>query len=297
MTPSSSGAGSASARTHTAQPFGPDSLIWHYLGDLRNALGGRAATTLQVMHPAIGAAVSDPDLSVFFTEPIARLRRSGPLIMGVVYNGPGAHHSADTLRDMHLQIKGTITGGAKDGQHFHALDPEVFYWAHATFVYTLFATIEAFHHPLTTARRDQLYTECRQWYRLYGLSERPMPPDYPSFVAYLERMCDTELEATATAVRGKAMFGDPKTIPQQEMPVWLWRLLTPLPIRLHTFLCRGLMPPIIREKMNYSWTPTDERRFRAAAWVIRAVVPRLPARIRYSPVALAAFERDGWPTQ
>jgi len=297
MSSPSPSAGSASARTHAVQPFGPDSLIWRYLGDLRNPLGGRAATTLQVMHPAIGAAVSDPALSVFFTEPIARLRRSGPLIMGVVYNGPGAHHSADTLRDMHLQIKGTITGGTKDGQHFHALDPEIFYWAHATFVYALFATIDAFHDPLSTAQRDQLYAECRHWYRLYGLSERPMPPDYPSFVAYVDRMCATELEPTETALRGKAMFGDPKTIPQDEMPAWLWRLLTPLPIRFNTFLARGLMPPLIREKMNYPWTPADERRFRRTARVIRAVVPRLPARIRYNPVALAAFERDGWPTR
>lgn len=297
MASSRPGAGSASARTHAVAPFGPDSLIWRYLGDLRNALGGRAATTLQVMHPAIGAAVSDPTLSVFFTEPVARLRRSGPLIMGVVYNGAGAHHSADTLRDMHLPIKGTITGGTKAGQQFHALDPEVFYWAHATFVYALFATIDAFHDPLTAARRDQLYAECKHWYRLYGLSERPMPPDYPSFVAYVDRMCATELEPTETALRGKAMFGDPKTIPQDEMPAWLWRLLTPLPIRFHTFLSRGLMPPVIREKMNYSWTATDERRFRAAARVIRAVLPRLPARLRYNPVALAAFERDGWPTR
>jgi uncharacterized protein (DUF2236 family) len=57
------------------------------------------------------------------------------------------------------------------------------------------------------------------------------------------------------------------------------------------------MPPIIREKMNYSWTATDERRFRAVARVIRAVVPRLPARVRYDPVARAAFQRDGWPAR
>ncbi|HTF51727.1 MAG TPA: oxygenase MpaB family protein, partial [Pseudonocardia sp.] len=99
-----------------------------------------------------------------------------------------------------------------------------------------------------------------------------------------------------TALRGKAMFGDPKTIPQDEMPGWLWRLVAPLPIRFSNFLSRGLMPPIIREKMNYPWTPADERRFRRAARVLRAVVPRLPARVRYNPIARAAFERDGWPT-
>jgi uncharacterized protein (DUF2236 family) len=110
-------------------------------------------------------------------------------------------------------------------------------------------------------------------------------------------MCATELEPTETALRGKAMFGDPKTIPQDEMPTWLWRLIAPLPIRFSNFLSRGLMPPIIREKMNYPWTPADERRFRRTARVLRAVVPRLPARIRYNPIARAAFEREGWPAR
>jgi uncharacterized protein (DUF2236 family) len=288
-----SSAGAAGDRGRGVRPLGPDSLIWRYLGDTRYALVGRAATTLQAMHPAIGAAVADPKLSVFFKEPIARVIRSAPLILGVVYDGPGAHDTADTLRDMHVGIKGTDD----HGRRYHALDPEIFYWAHATFVYVLLEMIERLDHPLAPADRDRLYEECCHWYRMYGLSDRPMPPDLPGFRAYVERMCERELEATPTALRGKRMFGDPATIPQDMLPRWLWRIVAPLPIRFSIFMSVGIMPPVVRERMGYAWTSVQERRFRRAAGALRCVWPLLPERLRYSTYARRGFARDGRPVR
>lgn len=282
----------ARARGRAIEPLGPDSLIWRYLGDTRYALVGRLATTLQVMHPAIGAAVADPQLSVFFKEPIARIMRSAPLILGVVYDGPEAHATADTVRDSHKAIKG-VDG---HGRRYHALDPDIFYWAHATFVYTLQEMIDKLAGPLSRQDQERLYEECRQWYRMYGLSERPMPADLASFRAYVEQVCEEELEATSTALRGKAMFGNPATIPQDYMPAWLWRLVSPLPIRFSIFLSVGLMPPVIRDRMGYRWTAAQERRFQRTARAIRRIWPLLPERVRYSPYARRGFARDGRPT-
>lgn len=241
----------ASARSRAV-----DSLIWRYLGDTRYALIGRMATTLQVMHPAIGAAVADPQLSVFFKEPIARVIRSAPLILGVVYDGPRAH---------------------------------------ATFVYALQEMIERLAGPLPTGEREQLYDECCRWYRMYGLSDRPMPASLAAFRAYVECVCEQELEATPAALRGKQMFGDPATIPQEYVPAWLWRLVSPLPIRFTVFMSVGLMPPVVRKKMGYAWTDADERRFRRTAAVIRRVWPLLPETLRYSPYARRGFARDDRP--
>ncbi|HEY1919232.1 MAG TPA: oxygenase MpaB family protein [Streptosporangiaceae bacterium] len=284
-------AAGAFARSEAVEPLGPGSLIWRYLGDTRYALIGRMATTLQVMHPAIGAAVADPQLSVFFQEPIARVVRSVPLILGVVYDGPGAHATAGNLLAMHIQVKG-IDG---HGRRYHALDPEIFYWAHATFVYALQEMIERLAGPLPAAEREQLYDECCRWYRMYGLSDRPMPTSLADFRAYVEHVCEQELEATPAALRGKQMFGDPATIPQEYLPGWLWRLVAPLPIRFTVFLSVGLMPPTVRKKMGYAWTGADERRFRRTAAVIRRLWPLLPERLRYSPYARRGFARDGRP--
>jgi uncharacterized protein (DUF2236 family) len=279
------------ATLSTVEPLGPGSLIWRYLGDTRYALIGRLATTLQVMHPAIGAAVSDPELSVFFTEPIARVMRSAPLILGVVYDGPDAHGTARDVLTMHTDIKGVDT----HGRRYHAMNPEIFYWAHATFVYALQELIANLADPLSEADQERLYDECCRWYRMYGISERPMPTDLASFRAYVERVCEQELEATPTALRGKAMFGNPATIPQNYLPPWLWRLVATLPIRFSVFMSVGLMPPLIRERMGYTWTATAERRFRRTAKVIRRVWPLLPERVRYSPYARRGFARDGRP--
>ena len=45
------------------------------------------------------------------------------------------------------------------------------------------------------------------------------------------------------------------------------------------FECLALMPPVVRSKMNYSWTEAHEWRFRRVARLIRAVAHPLPNRL------------------
>jgi len=264
--------------------LGPDSLVWRYLGDRRYGLFGRAATTLQVMHPAISAGVAQH--SAFFSEPIARAIRSINMIVGTVYDAE-ADQTSRRLRDMHVPVKGTDHHGAR----YHALDPEVFYWAHATFAYILIQMVDLLDHPLDDAEREQLYQETCIWYRGYGISDRSMPTDYPAFHAYFERTCAEVLEATPTALRGKAMFADPKTIPQDLMPGWLWRLVAPPLIRNVTFMSIGALPQSVRAAMGYDWTDAHARRFARACWRIRVTWRVLPQALRYPRKVRAAFAR------
>ena len=69
------------------------------------------------------------DHSVFFSDTAARLKRSLPPIFMTVY-GANDDHPGRRVRDFHHEIKGQMP----DGQRYHALDPETYYWAHATFV-------------------------------------------------------------------------------------------------------------------------------------------------------------------
>lgn len=68
----------------------------------------------------------------------------------------------------------------------------------------------------------------------------------------------------------------------------LWPLFH-LPLaRLHVFVTTGLLPPVVRDHLGVTWTARDERRMRRLGFVVRTVVPLLPERLRYLPVARAA---------
>jgi uncharacterized protein (DUF2236 family) len=150
-------------------PLGPDSLTWRYFGDWRGMLQGPWAGSMQNMHPQLGAAVIDH--STFFRERWPRLLRSLYPIGGVVFDGDRAPVTGAEVRDYHTDIKGVD----EQGRRYHALNPEVFYWAHATFFVGTIHVAERFCGGLTEAQRRRLFDEHVEWYRMYGMSMRPVP--------------------------------------------------------------------------------------------------------------------------
>ena len=108
-------------------PLGPDSLTWKYFGDVRTGMLGVWIGAIQNMYPQLGAGVEDH--SILLREPLQRVARSVYPIMGVVYDGDRAAQTGAQIRNYHRTIKGVDA----DGRRYHALNPETFYWAHATF--------------------------------------------------------------------------------------------------------------------------------------------------------------------
>ena len=147
-------------------PLGPGSLLWETAGDPRSLLPGTAAGLLQLMLPGLGAGVTDH--SDFFDDPFDRIFRSIPAIWGSIFaadEDEGAVRGR-WIRDRHTDIAGTD----HHGHRYHALDPEVFWWAHATFTWEMFRARELFFpFPLSSARQEQLYAETVTWYRRYGV--------------------------------------------------------------------------------------------------------------------------------
>ena len=152
-------------------PLGPDSLTWKYFGDLRTGMMGVWIGALQNMYPELGAGVEEH--SILLREPLQRVARSVYPIMGVVYDGDRAAQTGEQIKGFHTTIKGTDA----DGRRYHALNPETFYWAHATFFMLIIKTAEYFCGGLTEAEKRQLFDEHVQWYRMYGMSMRPVPED------------------------------------------------------------------------------------------------------------------------
>lgn len=268
-------------------PLGPDSLTWRCFGDLRGLLLIGRAGILQNMHPAIAAGVRQH--SDVFENPWNRLLRSAPPILGVVYDGPGARGTGATVRDYHRGI-----GGADDaGRRYHALEPETYYWAHATFFESQLVMREWFGEPLMPAEQERIYRESIRWYAQYGVTMRPVPPDYAAFRAYWDDVVEHVLESTDVVrwtfdpARGRDVPRPYAWIPR---PVW-WAA-RPLVMRVSLWVARGTLPPVARAKLGLTWTRRDERRLRAFGGLVRASWRFVPRRWRYMPRAAAAWRRE-----
>jgi uncharacterized protein (DUF2236 family) len=280
----------ANSETATdALPLGPQSLVWKYFGDNRMYLIGPRPAVLQNMLAELGQGVLDH--SVFFADTAARVKRSLPPIFMTVY-GSEDDNAGTRVRDFHHTIKGDMP----DGERYHALDPETYFWAHATFVEQVLYFADTFVKRLTEAEKQQIYAESKTWYRRYGVSDRPMPVDYAAFEKYWDDMLDRVVVAHPTARYGVGYvtkgFPRPKGVPP-----WTWRLLAPVFNPIAAFITTGGMPPRARVLLDLPWSERQERRYQRFAalwrtWPVHWIWDRLPMRLRYNTFAQAGYARS-----
>jgi len=235
------------------------------------------AGVLQAMHPAISAALIDH--SDVFLNPGARLIRSAGPILGVVYDeNPEA--TARWVRDQHPRIRGRDHSGSR----YHALDPDTYYWAHATFFEAQIATQELFGCPLSVAEKQRLYAESITWYGRYGLTMRPVPRDYPAFERYWSSMFENVLQATPIA-RGAVRTTHRLPAPDPRVDGRLWRALRPLVGHGGPWLTRGTLPPRAQEILDISWSATDDLVLQGLCRLLRSGWPVVPSRFKELPRA------------
>ena len=269
-----------------ALPLGPDSLVWKYFGENRMYLIGPRPAVLQNMLAELGQGVLDH--SVFFSDTAARVKRSMPPIFMTVYGTEDDNRGAQ-VRDFHKGIKGDMP----DGKRYHALDPETYYWAHATFVEQVLYFADTFVKRLTEAEKEQIYLESKTWYRRYGVSDRPMPATYAEFVQYWDRMMSEILVAHKTAQYGVGYVTKGFPCPKGVHPL-AWKVIAPVFNPLAAFLTTGGMPPQAREMLNLPWSDRKEKGYQAFAafWRSRPVNwlwDRLPMSVRYNKYALKGY--------
>ena len=134
------------------------------------ALLGPRAAVLQNMLPALGQGVEDH--SVWFAETLARLARSIPPIFGTVY-GADPVATGHQVRDFHTYDQGEA---ARTAGPYSALNPDTYYWAHATFVEHLVVAADTFIRPLGAAEKDQIIARVGDLVRAVR-RQRPRHPD------------------------------------------------------------------------------------------------------------------------
>ena len=274
-----------------ALPLGADSLIWRFFGDNRMFLIGPRPGVLQLMLAELGQGVQDH--SVFFADTAARIKRSLPPIFRTVY-GSDELNAGIQVRDFHHNIKGELPG---TDRRYHALDPDTYFWAHATFFDQALYFADTFVKRLSREEKEQMYLESKTWYRRYGVSDRPMPADYAEFERYWDRMINDVLVAHRTAAYGVGYVtkGFPK--PKAVNPI-VWRLVSPVFNPVAAFLTTGGMPPRTREILGLPWSERKERNYQrfAAFWRSRPVNwlwDQLPLNVRYNRYAAQGFAQAG----
>ncbi|MBJ7465301.1 MAG: DUF2236 domain-containing protein [Mycolicibacterium sp.] len=276
-----------------ALPLGPDSLVWKYFGENRMYLIGPRPAVLQNMLAELGQGVLDH--STFFSDTAERLKRTIPPIFKTVY-GSEEQNAGTQVRDFHTNIKGDMPGpdGAPAGR-YHALDPETYYWAHATFVEQVIYFADTFVKRLSEAEKEQIYLESKTWYRRYGVSDRPQPATYAEFVQYWDRMLDEVAVAHKSARYGVGYVTKGFPCPKGVNPV-AWKIVAKVFDPVAAFITTGGLPPRARDLLGLPWTERQERRYQRFAAFCRSrpvnwAWDRLPMSVRYSTFAQAGYAR------
>lgn len=268
--------------------FGPGSLLFESYGDRRGYLLAPVEGLLQLMHPALGRGVEEH--SAFYDEPLERLFRSVPQIQGTIFDGKEGLATARRIREFHNGIRGEMP----DSGRYHALDPETFFWAHATFVDAPLRSADLyFARPYTFEQKAAFYEEGKQWWAMYGMSSRVVPPSYPDFLAYWDHMIRDVLEPTPAARALVEYFRNAGEMPQPWLPEKLWRLMGPTASQAWLRIGAGALPPSVREMFDLEWTRANQQAFEVFRKAVARTWPVLPYHVRIMPRARRAYRRDG----
>ncbi|MCV7320305.1 DUF2236 domain-containing protein [Mycolicibacterium confluentis] len=144
------------------------------------------AVCLQLLHPTIARGILEHAL---MRERIwLHKKRTVPALIRIAYTD---REMRRFIQFAHEHVKGTD----EQGRPYHALNPDVFHFQHATFVETLVTMVNTFIGPLDADEHERLYQDCCEWYRRYGISDRPMPGSWADFTEWFSHECNTVLSA------------------------------------------------------------------------------------------------------
>ncbi|MFI9505738.1 oxygenase MpaB family protein [Nocardia sp. NPDC052566] len=263
----------------------PDSLTARWAADWRLIMLAPSALLLQVAHPVIGSGVADH--SVFKADPLGRFDRSyWPTLALAFYGDDTAAYGRD-IKAMHKPIGGIDSAGRR----YHAWEPEAYFFVLATAHFASEIAATRFGRGLTDEQRAELYAGWRQTALLAGLPERAAPVDLPSFEEWFDRVLRDRLEHHQSVDDVLATMSRPPV--PGPVPAWLWRLVMwrmvgPLAVWVNV----GVLPPVVRDRLDLVWTARDERWLSRYATVIRGVDRVLPPPLRTITRTVAIRRKD-----
>jgi uncharacterized protein (DUF2236 family) len=267
--------------------FGPQSAIWRIDREAAIFLGAGRALLLQLAHPWVAAAIEQH--SQTFADPIGRFHRTFIFIFNMVFGRlEDSLAVARQLHRRHAAITGTLSSAAGPfaaGSVYAANSLPALRWVWATLTDTALVAYRLVLPPPLRHLRDQYYADSQLFAALFGIPEAYLPPDWPSFSAFVDEMVRSDtltVTAAARSIAHRVLAGS---------GLWL-----PVP-RSYKALTAGLLPHALRDGFGLNYGVNERQSAeQLIQWAQRAY-PLLPARARYvGPYFEAQARLAGRPT-
>jgi len=194
-------------------------------------IGGIAAVILELAEPRVRHGVWDH--SVFPTDPLLRLRRTGLAAMLTFY---GARSRAREMIAGVNRKHAAVRGQTDRGVAYHALDQELLTWVQATAAFGFIRAFDAYGRPLEQADWDRALSEAAPIAEAYGVQKAPTTK------AALDELLATtkhRLEPSDTLREFLGIMRQEPTLP------WPGTLLQPLFVRAAVSLVAPEFRPIL----------------------------------------------------
>jgi len=229
-------------------------------------LGGGRALLMQLAHPSVAAGVDDH--SDFRSHPVRRLRRTIRMTMAIVFGDRAtALAAARVVNGVHARVR---------GDDYHALDPQLLLWVHATLVDSALVTYATFVQPLTDGERDDFYQESKLLGELLRIPAGAFPASITEFDRYVAEMIASG--TVSVTDRGRALG---RLVLRPPLSLLPGPAMIPFEI-----VTAGLLQQSLREQYGLAWGPVQRRAFRVAT----ATVPRV---VRFTPPLLRVWPLPG----
>jgi uncharacterized protein (DUF2236 family) len=226
-------------RTVFSRPPGEEALIpadsvsWRiFKNPVSLFIGGVAAVLLELAEPHVRTGVWEH--STFRSDPLNRLRRTGLAAMITVY---GARSMAEPMIARVVRMHARVAGETPGGASYHANDPLLLSWVHATAAFGFAHAYSRYVESLGHEDFDALYREGEPVANLYGAGGAPR---CRSEVDALFRSMEARLTASPIVFRFLDIMRDTATFPTP------FRWLQPVLVRAAV----ELLPAAIRATLG-----------------------------------------------
>ncbi|HTO00034.1 MAG TPA: oxygenase MpaB family protein, partial [Microthrixaceae bacterium] len=258
-------------------------LLWRWATDWRMGLSGLSNGILQLMHPGLGAGVADH--SDFFADPWSRINRSlGPIVASIRDD-----ETAHSIKEMHRRISGVDANGNK----YHALNPEIFWWAHITLYRAAEQAARRFSaEGLSPSERESMYAEGVIWYQRYGVSDRNVPETCRDYTDRFRQTCTETLEMTPAAERAVDMALHGRVEGMVQLPRWAANPIELAVTPTARLTAIGGLPAVVRRRFDIPWSIADDLQYRSLIIAARGGSRLMPEGLkRISMIRLAERSR------